>query len=75
MAAIDYPEREQHLAQHRDLRERLFAFQERFDGGETAMTIQVLQFLSLWLNGHTTSTDRRLGEYYRMKKESRAIAG
>ncbi|MGA3026782.1 MAG: bacteriohemerythrin [Bryobacteraceae bacterium] len=71
MAAIDYPEREQHMAAHRDLRERLRVFQERFDGGETAMTIQLLQFLSRWLAGHTTSTDRRLGEYYRMTKESK----
>jgi hemerythrin-like metal-binding protein len=77
MAAINYPQREQHVAQHRELRERLRAFEERFDGGETAMTIQVLQFLSRWLADHTTSADRRLGEYYRMTQtqEPQALAG
>jgi hemerythrin len=75
MAAIDYPERAQHAEQHQHLRNQLRAFQERFDSGETVMTIQVLQFLSRWLAGHTTSTDRRLGEYYKMKRESQAIAG
>lgn len=73
MEAIHYPEREQHMAQHRALLGQLLAFQERFAGGET-VTIQVLQFLSLWLVGHTSSRDRQLGEYYRMKKESQATA-
>jgi hemerythrin-like metal-binding protein len=69
MTSIDYPEREQHMAQHRDLHERLLNLQKRFDGGET-ITIQVLQFLSAWLNEHTATTDGRLGAYYRMKKEA-----
>jgi len=65
MASIDYPEREQHIAQHRDLVERLKDFQHRFESGDTAMTIQVLQFLSRWLITHTTTTDRQLGQYHR----------
>ena len=64
MAALEYPDLEQHIHQHKGLCDELHAFQERFDGGETAMTIQVLRFLSRWLTGHTTSTDRRLGQYY-----------
>jgi hemerythrin-like metal-binding protein len=73
MAGVDYPGREEHMAQHRDLRARLHAAQERFDSGET-VTILVLQFMSR-ITAHITSADGRLGEYYRKTKESDALAG
>jgi len=75
MSAIRYPERDQHAAQHRELRDRLIGFQQRFEGGETAMTIQVLQFLNGWLAEHTTSSDRRLGQFHRARKEPTAPPG
>lgn len=71
MTADRYPEREQHLDQHRDLRERLLNSLERFEAGET-VTIQLLQFMSR-LTSHITSTDRRLGEYHRMRKDPQAV--
>jgi len=69
MAAMDYPESEEHKAQHQKLRERLLDFQKRFDGGET-VTIQVLRFLSSWLHGHTAASDGQMGAYYRAHKAS-----
>ena len=68
MAGIDYPAQLQHLAQHRDLRARLQTSRERFETG-VIVTIQLLQFMSR-LTAHIISTDGRLGEYYRAKKES-----
>jgi hemerythrin-like metal-binding protein len=69
MASCDYPEHEQHSAQHQDLRKRLSASQQRFESGET-VTILVLQFMSR-LATHITSTDRRLGDDHQMKKDLR----
>ena len=69
MASLSYPEYAEHSQQHRALCQKLRDFQDRFDHGETAMTIQLLQFLSRWLVGHTTSTDRRLAAFYRASHE------
>jgi hemerythrin-like metal-binding protein len=65
MAGIGYPEQESHQVQHRELRERLLASQERFENGEM-VTIQLLQFMTR-LTAHITSTDRELGEFHRTK--------
>ncbi len=69
MDDVGFPEREHHRAHHRALLKQLLAFQGRFNGGET-VTIQVLQFLSRWLVGHTSARDKQFGEYYRSSRSA-----
>jgi hemerythrin-like metal-binding protein len=68
MASIGYPERPRHAAQHSDICNRLDELQQRFDEGDTAITIEILQFFSRSLIAHITSSDRRLGEFHRASR-------
>jgi hemerythrin-like metal-binding protein len=63
MAASGYPEMQDHVQQHNELRETTMRFVERFERGEIAMTIELTLFLSQWIRQHTMTIDRRLGEY------------
>ena len=72
MGAIGYPERQAHSLEHDDLRNKLQISEERFEHGEM-VTIQLLHFMNR-LTAHITSIDRKLGEYQRARKESRARA-
>ena len=63
MAAIDYPELRAHAGQHDGLRRQSQAFVERFERGETTMTIELTLFLSAWIKQHTMTSDRRFGQY------------
>jgi hemerythrin-like metal-binding protein len=63
MAAVHYPEFQAHLQQHDELRCKARGFGERFECGETTMTIELAVFLAEWIKQHTMTTDRRLGEY------------
>ena len=63
MAEFDYPEREEHIREHRDLARRAREFSERVENGECATMLEYLVFLSDWIKEHTTTTDRRLGDY------------
>src|SRR4051812_34793132 len=45
MRTHDYPDLPAHKLQHQALTSRVLKFQDDFDGGRTAITIQLLQFL------------------------------
>jgi hemerythrin-like metal-binding protein len=63
MDEIDYPEREGHVLEHRDLARRAREFADRFEEGKSATMLEYLVFMSEWVKNHTTTTDRKLGDY------------
>jgi hemerythrin len=63
MVASGYPEMQDHVQQHNELRETSKRFEERFKRGEIAMTIELTLFLSQWIRQHTMTIDRRMGDY------------
>ena len=63
MGSKRYPGFKAHIQQHEALRRKARGFVERFEHGETTMTIEFTLFLSEWIRGHVMSSDRRLGEY------------
>jgi hemerythrin-like metal-binding protein len=67
MDAINYPEMRKHVLQHDRIRRLGTEVRERIEHGETAITIELLQFLSDWLKNHTMATDRRLGDYVQVE--------
>ena len=75
MASIGYPERPEHAAQHAGICNRLDELQRRFNEGDTAITIEILQFFSRSVIAHIISWDRRLGEFHHTSKEQKALAG
>ena len=63
MERTGYPDLRMHRIQHEDLRSRVAAMQDRWASGEVMMTPEVTQFLMEWLKIHTTTSDRRIGEF------------
>ncbi len=61
MAAAGYPQMQDHVKQHDELRETARRFVERFERGEIAITIELTLFLAQWIKQHTMTTDLRMG--------------
>jgi hemerythrin len=63
MQQYDYPAYASHKREHDALTERVIAFQADFEGGKVAMTIQLLQFLQVWLEHHIKEADTAYRPY------------
>jgi len=70
MRLYDYPGFAAHRAQHEALTKQVVKFQEDFDAGRAAMTVQLLQFIRNWLQHHIQESDQRLAPYLK----DRAVA-
>jgi hemerythrin-like metal-binding protein len=68
MVAMRYPEMLAHVQQHEGLRRRVTDVVARFERGETAVTIELMLFLTDWLRNHTMVTDHRLGDFIQVEK-------
>lgn len=56
--ASDYPDKEGHLAQHREFLETVGRFQADFTAGRAVLGTDTLAFLQDWLVNHIQGTDR-----------------
>ena len=68
MVAMRYPEMPAHVQQHDQIRRRVTEVEARFERGETAITIELMLFLSDWIRNHTMVTDSRLGDYIQVEQ-------
>jgi methanogenic corrinoid protein MtbC1 len=57
-----------HVQQHDQIRRKVAEVEARFERGETAITIELMLFLSDWLRNHTMVIDRRLGDYIQVEQ-------
>lgn len=55
----NYPDRENHIKEHRALVKRVLEIQEKFDSGSEVLTQDVMQFLKNWLVKHILGTDKK----------------
>ena len=67
MTESGYPNYVQHHAEHVKLTERVLEYQKKVLSGETAVSIEVLQFLSDWLKHHIQASDQKLSVYLKAK--------
>ena len=70
MRLYDYPDSAAHRAQHEALTKQVLKFQEDFDAGRAAMTVQLLQFIRNWLQHHIQESDLKLAPHLK----ERAVA-
>jgi hemerythrin len=70
MRLHDYPEMAKHKAEHDALTKQVVKFQEDFNSGRAAITVQLLQFLKDWLQTHIKGSDLR----YAPHLKERAVA-
>lgn len=60
---FEYPDTENHLRHHNDLKEQVLAMQERVRIGEIKVDSDLLVFLKKWLQNHIANGDRQYGTY------------
>lgn len=75
MQAARYPEFESHRAEHRNLTEKVIAFQQEFQSGKTTMTLKVMTFLKEWLQHHILFSDKRYKPYLLLAKNAGRAGG
>lgn len=63
MQKYNFPEFLKHKREHEDLTRQAKELKERFDRGEVAITVNVMNFLKEWLQSHILSTDKKYGPF------------
>jgi len=63
MVAVNYPDFAAHAQIHQEFRGTAAVFMQRFERGDTTMTIELLHFLSEAVPQHIMTNDRQLAEY------------
>lgn len=67
MGNYDYPEMEEHQAEHRKFSSDVEKFREEFQSGNTGISIQLITFLRNWLDEHICQTDHKYIDFFRAK--------
>ena len=57
MRITDYPEYEEHKAQHEELIAEIVDLQKKVEAGEHSISFQLLHFLKMWLTQHIMDSD------------------
>lgn len=52
---------------HDDLTRKALELKAAFDSGKPALTIDVMNFLKDWLNGHILQVDKKFGPFLKSK--------
>jgi len=68
MRTFAFPSYAWHKQQHDTVRKRARHFVKLLDEGHHETTMELLEFLSVWLKGHTGLTDRMMGAYLRNRE-------
>ena len=63
MKLKNYAGLEEHSSKHKDLVKQVIEFKNKFDKGETILTMEIMDFLRTWLLDHIMKTDKKLGSY------------
>jgi hemerythrin len=58
-----YPDIVAHKHEHQLLTAKVVDFQKQFDSGRIGIGVEVMQFLSSWLQGHIKGTDQKYAPY------------
>ena len=66
-AQFKYPDSDSHKKEHLAFVEKVAAFKKDFDSGRLGLSIEVMQFLSDWLQNHIKGTDKKYGPYFNAK--------
>ncbi|MGA2448224.1 MAG: bacteriohemerythrin [Polyangiaceae bacterium] len=67
LARHGYPELAPHRKQHVDFTRQVAEFQRQFGSGETAVTVDVMEFLRTWLVDHIQKSDRSYATFLASK--------
>lgn len=64
---FSYPGYLQHKNEHDKLTKQVCDFQDQYETGRATISIEIMQFLRDWLNGHILGTDKKYSEFLNSK--------
>ncbi len=59
----DYPDREEHKAEHQKFVDEVAEFQKGFENGSVTLTVEVMNFMRNWLFSHIFHTDKKYSAF------------
>ncbi len=62
-----YPEAEEHKKEHADFAAKAVQFQKDYESGKMGLTIQIMTFLSNWLQHHIKVVDKKYSGFLNAK--------
>ncbi len=62
-----YPETSSHQKEHLYFKQKVSEFKNKFDNGTLALSVDVMTFLSSWLQNHIKNVDKRYGSFFNEK--------
>lgn len=62
-AQFNYPDTAKHKQEHAAFVEKVTAFKNGFDSGKLSLSIEVMSFLSDWLNSHIKGSDMKYSKF------------
>ncbi|XCN71439.1 MAG: bacteriohemerythrin [Candidatus Electrothrix aestuarii] len=64
---VKYPDAEEHKKEHVAFVQKVSEFKQEFDAGRATVSVNVLQFLSKWLQTHIKVADQKYSSYLNEK--------
>ncbi len=62
-----YPETLTHKRQHSDLVKQVMDYKNSFEKGESVLTMEIMNFLKIWLTEHIVGSDRKYSAFFNNK--------
>ena len=63
MQSVEYPELDYHKLEHKQLLEKVLAFQKKLQFGQERISSPVMHFLKYWLTNHILQSDMKIGAH------------
>ena len=60
---LGYPEKDEHIQQHRKLVDQVLEFKKKVDSGQDMISVNLLDFLKDWLINHIQVSDKKYGPF------------
>jgi hemerythrin len=64
---VKYPDADEHKKEHVAFVQKVSEFKQEFDAGRATVSVNVLQFLSKWLQTHIKVADQKYSSYLNEK--------
>jgi hemerythrin len=62
-----YPDTNNHKKEHLNFTKKVTEFKDRFDKGKIGLSIEIMNFLSNWLQNHIKRVDKKYGPFFNEK--------
>lgn len=63
MKKCSYPKLEEHKTEHDTFTKTVKEFYARFQSGQAAISVELMEFLTSWLNNHILNVDKQYAPY------------